>query len=534
MFTTTTTINEKKRSRDIPIDDDVFVIHGDGDGEHDHDHDSMPPTKKKVKTHHQEQQKAAIVVDPCILTSMNLVFPPMDIVDAFIAAATRSRSVEKRKRRSNDDNVVVTSPLPSAAAPIVTATQLIFPLPSSELSSPSPFTESLKKKRKIDNDGDKKPAVSDDEDRKPSAAERYTLLLNNNKSKNEAAAAVIYLDCTHDEDDDVVVPLPTMKTAPSASMPAVATVSSSDGDSSDDDDDDSDDEIQIVGSKGDNALPDYPHSRADCVVFRFGKTTTSHHGGSSECNKFHCKNCYCFVCDKPSLEFEEWSDNHCNAISSGCLDSKWEKLRKQKRDAAERAATTRSSKKKTNKTATATAKRATTTTTTTTFPRRKKQITKTKSTATKTTAKAKQRAEIRARVKAQFESVKKNAAASKKKAPPTAAATIATIPAPTTITTNEVAPHHQYCFKCSKGMQQHDIAVTDQFGQRFCFDCIITSVTNNGNTCGNGNAPINLTGTGGKTCSSCGQEGHCLRTSKKCPIYWQRRKESAPKRSVRL
>lgn len=146
-------------------------------------------------------------------------------------------------------------------------------------------------------------------------------------------------------------------------------------------------------------------------------------------------------------------------------------------------------------------------------------------------------------MKAQFEAVKKNAtstaaaaADSKKKAPPVAVATIAAIPAPITrTTTNEVAPpHHQCCFKRSKGMQQHDIAVTDQFGHRFCFDCIITSVSNNGNTGVSGNDPINLTGTGGKTCSSCGQEGHCLRTSKTCPVYWQRRKESAHKRSVRL
>ena len=85
-------------------------------------------------------------------------------------------------------------------------------------------------------------------------------------------------------------------------------------------------------------------------------------------------------------------------------------------------------------------------------------------------------------------------------------------------------------------MQQRDVAVTDQFGHQFCFDCIITSVTNNNIGTGNkGNAPINLTGADGKkTCSSCGQDGHCLRTSKKCPVYWQLRKESAIKKAERL
>jgi hypothetical protein len=352
----------------------------------------MMPKMKRVKLPEKttRKQKAVIVVvDPYILTSMNLIFPSMDIFEDFLADAvaassrqSRRPTVEKRNRSNDNDNDVIST---QSASPIVMATQLIFP-PLSELSSsPSSFAESslTKKKRKVSNDDkDRKPAaaaaaavvaakpvvVSDDaeEDRKPSA-----IVLLNKKRKNEAAT-VICLDCDDDDDyDDVSPSFPTIKTAPAASMTAV-TISSDDG--SDDDDDNDDDEVQIPGSNGDNALADYPHARTDCVVYKFDSSTRR-----SDSNKLHCKNCYCFVCDMPSSQCKEWSDNHCNA-SSGCINSKWVKLRRQKRDVVKRASTTRSSKKKKKKTTTTTTttKRATTTTT---VPRRKKQTIKMKTMA---------------------------------------------------------------------------------------------------------------------------------------------------------
>ncbi|OEU23438.1 hypothetical protein FRACYDRAFT_233609 [Fragilariopsis cylindrus CCMP1102] len=514
-----------KRSRDL---DDVVVETAGGE----HEFDSLPPTKKRAKIH--KKTTTTIIfdgVDPCIVTRMNCVFPLTDIVAAFLVATSTSGPIrptaEKRKRSNNDD--APSAPRSSSALPIVTATQLIFP-PSSlflELSSsssaPSPFTESLSKKRKVNNSSHDDVSVDfddddvvEEEDRKPSASERWNLL-NNNKSN--ANNEVICLDCD-DDDDDAVVPLPTMKTASAASMPTTsrAIVSSSDDD---------DDEVQIVGSKGDNALADYAHARADCVVCKFDNS--SRHGSDS--NKECCKNCFCFVCDIPSSQCQEWtsgSNHHCNAIS-GDVNSKWSKLRRQhKISKAKKVATT---------------KKRRATATTVTPPRRKKQTTKTKLTtatkAKKTTTKAareEQRTEIRLRLKAKFDAAQKNkkkATAAPKKAPPApapaAVATIAAIP----------APPPQCCSECSKGMQQRDVAVTDQFGHQFCFDCIITSVTNNNNTGtgNNGNAPINLTGgviDGKKTCSSCGQDGHCLRTSKKCPVYWQLRKESAIRKADRL
>jgi hypothetical protein len=178
-------------------------------------------------------------------------------------------------------------------------------------------------------------------------------------------------------------------------------------------------------------------------------------------------------------------------------NSKWPKLRRQKRDVVKRV-----SKKK--KTTTTTTKRATTTTT---VPRRKNQTIKMKTMAK--TPKAQQRAEIRARVKAQFEA-KKNVAS-------TAVAAVAA--------TNGVAAAS--ILQVFKGYATKMLLLLINSVIDFCFDCIITSGSNIGT--GDGNAPINLTcnTTTTKTCSACGQKGHCRTTSKKYPIYWQRRKESA-------
>jgi hypothetical protein len=85
--------NDKKRSRDPVIDD----------GEHGHD--SIIPKMKRVKlsektTQKQCQKAVIVVVDPCILTSMNLIFPPMDIVDDFIIADATTTATASRRSRS--------------------------------------------------------------------------------------------------------------------------------------------------------------------------------------------------------------------------------------------------------------------------------------------------------------------------------------------------------------------------------------------------------------------------------------------------
>ena len=48
--------------------------------------------------------------------------------------------------------------------------------------------------------------------------------------------------------------------------------------------DDEDDELEIVGTKGQNALVDFPHSRENCLQHPFGGE-----------KKLHCSNCFCYV-----------------------------------------------------------------------------------------------------------------------------------------------------------------------------------------------------------------------------------------------
>ena len=68
-------------------------------------------------------------------------------------------------------------------------------------------------------------------------------------------------------------------------------------------DEEEEDEIAVVATKGQNALADFPHSRANCVTHLFA---------ASSDKKVHCANCYCYVCDIPANECKEWA-THCEA-----------------------------------------------------------------------------------------------------------------------------------------------------------------------------------------------------------------------------
>jgi len=129
-------------------------------------------------------------------------------------------------------------------------------------------------------------------------------------------------------------------------------------------------------------------------------------------------------------------------------------------------------------------------------PPRKRQTTKTKKTTHFTAAQL----AVKAQVKAKYDrpTIGNN---NKKKAPPVVSVSVSV--SSTTTSTNKIPTVHQCC-SCNTHMQERDVAVTDQFNHRYCFDCIITLVSNNNNA--TTNAPINLTGTT-KTCASCGQEG---------------------------
>eukprot|EP00977_Amphora_coffeiformis_P011162 scaffold2667_cov237-Amphora_coffeaeformis.AAC.11 len=68
--------------------------------------------------------------------------------------------------------------------------------------------------------------------------------------------------------------------------------------------DDDDDDIQLVGSVGVNALVDFPHARENCVTFAFGTTIAAF--------QQYCANCYCYVCDIPASQCQQWQQ-HCRA-----------------------------------------------------------------------------------------------------------------------------------------------------------------------------------------------------------------------------
>ncbi len=77
----------------------------------------------------------------------------------------------------------------------------------------------------------------------------------------------------------------------------------------------SDPEVQCVGATGMNALTDFPHAREHCLVHPF----------QVDANLF-CVNCFCYVCDKPVSECQEW-DNHCHATNA---NPKWRQERHQR------------------------------------------------------------------------------------------------------------------------------------------------------------------------------------------------------------
>ncbi|XP_019616372.1 PREDICTED: uncharacterized protein LOC109463918 isoform X1 [Branchiostoma belcheri] len=68
----------------------------------------------------------------------------------------------------------------------------------------------------------------------------------------------------------------------------------------------------------------YPHAREDCMVHKF-------QSGTSVSNATFCDSCYCYVCDIPAKECQQWTqDKHCNAYSK---DNSW-KLKRNKTIAA--------------------------------------------------------------------------------------------------------------------------------------------------------------------------------------------------------
>lgn len=85
-------------------------------------------------------------------------------------------------------------------------------------------------------------------------------------------------------------------------------------------DGDEEDDVEIVGSHGDVALADFPHSREYCAKIKF----------VAGFQQDYCANCYCMVCDSPASTCDEWSA-HCHAVYSS---KEWQTLRQERREAS--------------------------------------------------------------------------------------------------------------------------------------------------------------------------------------------------------
>jgi len=100
-----------------------------------------------------------------------------------------------------------------------------------------------------------------------------------------------------------------------------------------------DDEIQIVGGKN---IVNLPHSRQHCIHCRFDPSPIdgdklfffSQRKAIIDKNKETCPACYCYVCDKPAAECQNWFSssyvlnleiNHCCAVDT-C--ERWKKYRR--------------------------------------------------------------------------------------------------------------------------------------------------------------------------------------------------------------
>ncbi|XP_035692731.1 uncharacterized protein LOC118427203 [Branchiostoma floridae] len=85
----------------------------------------------------------------------------------------------------------------------------------------------------------------------------------------------------------------------------------------------------------------YPHAREDCRVHKFRAVPSQlycYGGNFKQENKTFCDSCYCYVCDIPAKECQEWTQSdHCNAHSK---DTSW-KLKRKKTVAANSRKTAR-------------------------------------------------------------------------------------------------------------------------------------------------------------------------------------------------
>jgi len=70
-----------------------------------------------------------------------------------------------------------------------------------------------------------------------------------------------------------------------------------------------------------NALENFPHARHNCVIHRFPKWDDTDRRGKA---LKYCRNCYCFLCDKPVAECSSWS---AHSLACDDDDAGWRVIR---------------------------------------------------------------------------------------------------------------------------------------------------------------------------------------------------------------
>jgi hypothetical protein len=97
---------------------------------------------------------------------------------------------------------------------------------------------------------------------------------------------------------------------------------------------DDDEELEMLGTVGQNALLDFPHSRENCAVHKFNVAISSiqkeksHHCDNTShmnpnSNHKFCTNCYCYVCNELASRCKSWKE-HCGASHS---EASWRRER---------------------------------------------------------------------------------------------------------------------------------------------------------------------------------------------------------------
>jgi len=96
-----------------------------------------------------------------------------------------------------------------------------------------------------------------------------------------------------DDDDDEIEMVDKADAAKTATTAAEANA---DGEG------ENDEELQVVGTANEQK---FPHSRQDCLEFRYD-SKCGNDGNGDNGNARFCGLCYCYVCDRPAGECEDW------------------------------------------------------------------------------------------------------------------------------------------------------------------------------------------------------------------------------------